>query len=215
MISTSESHDPRLDFPSTRRNRDAILEVLRPLAGADGGDWLEVASGSGQHGAHMTAALPGVTWWPTDPDPDHLASIDGWRVNEKRHSLRPAARLDVTEAGWRRGAPREGWPAQFAGVLCINMIHIAPWEAAEGLVEGAARRLAPGGFLYLYGPYMRDGRHTAESNQAFDTSLRARDSRWGVRDLTDVEALGRTHGLSLEAVTEMPSNNLSLVFRGR
>ncbi|MCH7941820.1 MAG: DUF938 domain-containing protein [Proteobacteria bacterium] len=205
----------RLDFPAPRRNRDAILEVLRPMFGTSKKNVLEIAGGSGQHAVHMASACPAVTWWPTDLDPDHLSSIGAWRREAGIETIRPAALLDVTGETWRRGDGRPGWPRRFDAVVNINMIHVAPWRAAQGLIEGAARVLSDDGFLYFYGPFKRDGNHTADSNRAFDHSLRSQNSDWGVRDIAEVEAVANRHGLALERTVEMPANNLSLIFRLR
>jgi len=207
------SKDQRLIFESANRNADPILEVLKPLVGIERCDILEVASGSGQHAVHMTAACPNLTWWPSDFERQHVKSIDAWRETADRDAIRPAALLDVTAERWRSGVAFDDWPALFDGIVNVNMIHIAPWWAAEGLVEGAAVRVKPGGFLYFYGPFKRGGAHTAPSNEAFDASLRQRDSAWGVRDIADVEALAMRAGFGLEAVIPMPANNFSVIFR--
>ena len=196
--------DVRRHAPATQRNRDAILAVLArhlPVRGL----LLELASGSGEHAVHFAAALPDLVFQPSDPDAGSRASIDAWAASAGLGNLRPAIALDAT-------AP--DWPIESAdAVLCINMIHIAPWTAAVGLVEGASRILAPGGILYLYGPFKREGRHTAPSNEAFDRGLRARDPAWGVRDLETVAAVAAANGCSAPETVAMPANNLSLVFR--
>ena len=190
----------RLDAPATGRNREPILAVLRRVLPAEG-LVLEVASGTGQHAAWFGAALPGLVWQPTDRDPTHRASIAAW--TEGLPSVRPPLDLDTT---------RRPWPVQRAdAVVCINMIHIAPWAACLGLLEGAAELLPPGAPLVLYGPYKRGGAHTAPSNAAFDADLRARDPNWGVRDLEAVQEAAA--GFVLEEVVEMPANNLTVVFR--
>lgn len=190
--------------PATLRNRDFILDVLRPLL-AGRRRVLEIASGSGEHAAFFAAALPDVEWQPTDPDAESLASIDAHRAESGLSNVRPALRLDVTE---------EPWPVpQADAIVCINMIHIAPWAAAEALFRGAARALSPGAPLYLYGPYRFSGAFTAPSNEAFDASLRERDPRWGVRDLDDVTALAERCGFSRVGVVAMPANNHSVIFR--
>ncbi len=209
----TDTLDQRLDFAATGRNRDAILDVLKPLMGTAPMNVLEIASGSGQHAIHMASACPTVTWWPTELNPDHILSIDAWRREAGIASIRPATLLDVTGDPWRRGDGHGDWPKQFDGVVNMNMIHIAPWRAAEGLIEGAGRWLSERGFLYFYGPFKRDGVHTADSNRAFDESLRARNPAWGVRDSAEVEALAKQSGLTLERMVEMPANNLSLIFR--
>ncbi len=194
----------KLDAPATQRNRGPLLDVLRPAL-ADGSLVLEIASGTGQHAAFFAASLPRVVWQPSDPDPDHRASIEAWRVEAGAPNLRPAIGLD---------AEAETWPIERAdAVICINMIHIAPWSACAGLVRGAARTLGAGGLLYLYGPYRIGGAPFAPSNVAFDASLRARDPRWGVRELDDVTALAAQAGFVREGVVEMPANNHSVLFR--
>ncbi|MHA1545574.1 MAG: DUF938 domain-containing protein [Alphaproteobacteria bacterium] len=205
--------DQRLDFAATGRNAQVIADVLLPQFCGRPVQILEVASGSGQHGVFMTSALPHVTWWPTDIDPDHLASIDAWTQHSGTGSVMPASRVNVTDAAWRSGEEMNGWPQKFDAVFNANMIHITPWEVALGLIEGAARRLAPDGFLFLYGPFQRDGRHTAQSNQAFHESLVARNPAWGVRDIAQVRMAAEIVGLALEHEVEMPANNLSLIFR--
>jgi hypothetical protein len=199
--------DDRLYYPATQRNRDAILDVLRGIL-PPRGLVLEIASGSGEHIVHFAAALPDLTFQPSDPDPAALRSIAAWGSAGSVAGLgnvRPPLRLDVTEPDWP--------VAEAAAILCINMIHITPWQAAEALVAGAADRLAPGAPLYLYGPFRRGGRHTAPSNEAFDHSLRQRDPAWGVRDVDEVAALAAAAGFTTPEITPMPANNLSLVFR--
>jgi len=209
----SSPQDNRLDFPATQRNADAILNVLKPLLGASPKAVLEIASGSGQHAVHMTTACPQLTWWPTDLDPEHILSIEAWRQEAGAASIQPATLLDVTHDAWRQGERQARWPDRFDGVVNANMIHISPWEAAQGLIEGASRHLTDGGFLYFYGPFKQNGEHTADSNLAFDNDLRARNPEWGVRDLGEVEAIAHRHGFTLEQKHEMPANNLSVVFR--
>jgi SAM-dependent methyltransferase len=195
-----------LASPAVARNRDPILAVLRRVLPARG-TVLEIASGTGEHAVHFAAGLPHLTWQPTDPDTDALASIAAHRASAQLPNLLAPLVLDAC-------AP--SWPVTRAdAVVAINMIHIAPWPAAEGLMAGAGRLLARGGVLYLYGPFKEDGRHTAPSNAAFDASLRARDPRWGVRDLDAVAALARERGLPLSERVAMPANNLSLVFECR
>jgi SAM-dependent methyltransferase len=194
----------KLDAPATHRNREPILAVLRPAL-ADGSLVLEIAGGTGQHAAFFAQSLPHVVWQPSDPDPANLASIEAWRAEAGAPNLRPALALD-TEA--------EIWPVTRAdAVICINMIHIAPWSACAGLVRGASRALGAGGLLYLYGPYRIGGTLSAPSNVAFDGSLRAQNPAWGVRELDDVTALAVGAGFVREAVVAMPANNHSVLFR--
>ncbi|WP_242124981.1 DUF938 domain-containing protein [Sphingobium sp. Sx8-8] len=191
--------------PATGRNRDAILAILRGALPSSG-LVLEVASGSGEHAVHFAAAFPGLDWQPSDPDPAALASIAAWREEAGLANLHPPIRLDAE-------AP---WPVERAdAILCINMVHISPWAATLGLLRGAGACLPPGGLLYLYGPYLRDGVATAPSNLAFDASLRARDPQWGLRRMEDVIAAADAQGLRLDRLAEMPANNLSLLFRRR
>lgn len=188
--------------PATARNRDPILDVLRTIL-PKSGTVLEVASGTGEHVRHFAEALPQLDWQPSDPDPDALASIAAW--TEGAANIRAPLRIDASSADWPI--------ARADAILCINMIHISPWAATEGLFAGAARLLSPGAPLYLYGPYRRSGIPTAPSNEAFDASLKMRDSEWGLRDLDGIVALGDRNGLAFETLVEMPANNLSLVFR--
>jgi SAM-dependent methyltransferase len=196
--------DPRIYAPATQRNRDVILDVLR-AALPSSGLVLEIASGSGEHAVHFAQALPRLTFQPTDPTPDALASIAAWIAETNVTNVRAPVLLDVTA---------QPWPVTAAdAVLCINMIHISPWAATLGLMRGAASLLKSGAPLYTYGPYKRGGTHTAPSNANFDASLRARDPSWGVRDLEEVAAAARDAGFAAPEITPMPANNFSLVFR--
>ena len=192
--------------PAVARNRDPILAVLRRILPVHG-TVLEIASGTGEHAVHFAAGLPGLTWQPTDRDADELRSIAAYRTAAQLPNLLAPLELD---------AASPHWPVTRAdAVVSINMIHIAPWTAAEGLIAGVERVLAAGGVLYLYGPFKENGHHTAPSNAAFDASLRARDPEWGVRDVAEVSDLAGRHGLVLVERVAMPVNNLSLVFRFR
>jgi len=196
--------DARLHAPAAQRNRDPILAVLRkvlPLSGTV----LEVASGSGEHVIHFARHLPDLTFQPSDANVDNLRSVAAWVASSNVPNILPPLHL-VTTA--------QSWPIAAAdAVICINMIHIAPWAAAEGLMRGAATLLAPGAPLCLYGPYMRGGEHTAESNRDFDRQLRAQDPAWGIRDLAAVADLAGAAGFGAPEVFDMPANNLSVVFR--
>ena len=192
--------DGRISAPSALRNRDAILAVLR-LQLPTAGRVLEIASGTGEHVAYFAAALPGLRFQPSDPDPSRRASIDAWTKGVENVEL--VIDLDVTQP----------WPElNVDAVICINMIHIAPWLAAEALMAGAAHALVPGGRLVLYGPFKQDGVHTAPGNAAFDADLRKRNPNWGVRCLTEVSGLAARFGFTLPKVAPMPANNLSLTF---
>jgi hypothetical protein len=197
-------NDARRSAPATSRNREPILAVLRQVLPA-AGLVLEVASGTGEHLVHFAGALPGLRWQPSDPAPEARASIAAWIAAAKRNNVLPPFDLD---------AASEAWPITTAdAILCINMIHISPWEATQGLMRGAGRLLGAGQPLYLYGPYRRPGHRLEPSNAAFDADLRLRDERWGLRNLDDVAALAEDNGLALERVVEMPANNLSVIFR--
>lgn len=191
--------------PSTARNRDPILEALRARL-PEQGLVLEIAAGAGEHAVHNAAALPGLQWRPTDPDPEALVSIAAWRDHAGLPNLLPPLRLDASDP--------DGWPVERADVVVnINMIHISPWSATEGLMVGAGRVLSPGGLLFLYGPYIEADVETAPSNLAFDESLRSRNPAWGLRRLDAVTALAARHGLAFAERVVMPANNLSLFFR--
>jgi hypothetical protein len=193
-----------LTAPAVARNRDPILAVLREVLPA-AGTVLEIASGTGEHAVHFAAALPHLVWQPTDPDAQARGSIAAHAAAAGLSNLLPPLELDAA-------APV--WPVtRAASLVSINMIHISPWRATQGLMAGAARVLPAGAPLYLYGPYRRHGQHTAPSNAAFDESLRARDPEWGVRDLDEVVALAAGHGLALQRSVAMPANNLSVIFR--
>ena len=193
-----------LHAAATERNREPILEVLRRVL-PERGLVLEIASGTGQHVAFFACALPGLRWQPSDASAVHLDSIRAWSAASGADNIAAPVLLDVE---------RQPWPVTAAdAILNINMIHIAPWSATAALFDGAARILDPRGVLFLYGPFMRDGQHTSDSNQRFDERLRGEDPRWGVRDLAEVERVANAAGFLLTEVVPMPANNLSLVFR--
>lgn len=196
--------DHRQQAPAAARNRDPILAVLRGVL-PEAGTVLEIASGSGEHSLHFARALPELVFQPSDPNPEARSSIAAWAAESGLANLRPPLALDAASPPWEMTAAD--------AVLCINMIHISPWAATEGLMRGAAAILSPGAPLYLYGPYRRAGIPTAPSNEAFDRDLRGRDPAWGLRELEAVAALAAAEGFSGPAVTEMPANNLSVVFR--
>lgn len=192
----------RRHAPATLRNREAIAGVLATVLPSSG-IVLEVASGSGEHCAYFAQRFHALTWQPSDPEPAARASITVWCHG--RTNTRPALDLEAEEPEWPL--------TEAIAVLCINMVHISPWEATLGLLSGAARLLKPGTPLFLYGPYHRAGHPTAPSNEAFDASLRKRDSRWGLRDLDTVVAAA--DGFALEHLVEMPADNLSIILRRR
>ncbi|PXX95579.1 DUF938 domain-containing protein [Halomonas sp. LBP4] len=195
--------DARLKSPATARNRQPILEVLQQEL-PERARVLEVASGSGEHAVHCASAMPGWEWQPSDPNPHARRSIEAWRAHAGLPNLHEPMALDVTIV-----CPAGPYDA----IVAINLLHISPWEVSEALLACAGRRLREGGMLYLYGPFWRAGRPTAPSNAAFDADLRARDPRWGIRDLDAVTAEAARQGLVLVRVVEMPANNLSVILR--
>jgi SAM-dependent methyltransferase len=202
-ITGSGMSTAQLHSAAAVRNRDPILAVLRRVLPGEG-LVLEIASGTGEHAAYFGEAFPQLAWQPSDPDPRARASVAAWCAGVP--TVRPPLALDATD---------ERWPVEPAAIVCVNMIHIAPWSACEGLLRGAGRALPPGGVLYLYGPYRIDGRHTAPSNATFDAGLRAQDPAWGVRDLETVVTLAASHGLDLRETVSMPANNLSVILERR
>jgi SAM-dependent methyltransferase len=198
------SEDARRFAPAVARNKDAITGVLARHLPASG-LVLEIASGSGEHALYFAAQFSALGFQPTDPDAAALASIAAWQAEAQLPNLRVPLALDVMAGAW---------PVQKAdAVLCINMIHIAPWEASAGLMRGAARVLSRDGILFLYGPFKQGGQHTAPSNAEFDASLRAQDAQWGVRDLEAVAEIASAAGFAVPVVEAMPANNLSVIFR--
>jgi hypothetical protein len=190
--------------PATERNRDAIAAILADIL-PTAGTVLEIASGTGEHMVHFAARFPNLQWQPSDYDDAGLASIAAWSAESQRLNILPPLAIDAT-------API--WPiSQADAILCINMIHIAPWAATVGLFKGAAKILPSGAPLYLYGPFHRAGTATAPSNHSFDDSLKSRDPAWGLRHVEDVLEVANDAGLWLDRLVEMPANNLSLIFR--
>ena len=198
--------DARQCSPSAARNRGSILKVLTRVLPKKG-TVLEIGSGTGEHTVYFAKALPGLIWQPSDPDAGSRLSIEGWIATEGLANVRAPVALDV-----RRGIWGVEGDAPLDAMVSLNMVHIAPWEAALGLLAGAGRLLGPYGVLFLYGPFMLGGTHTATSNAAFDADLKRRDPRWGVRDVDDLVREGALRGLELREVVKMPANNLSLVF---
>lgn len=197
--------DPRQYAPSAARNREPMLPVLQRVL-APNARVLEVASGSGEHAVFFAAALPGVSWQPSDPDPAARASIAAWAEAEGAVNVLTPLDIDVAAPAWGVEEHR------FDAIIAINMIHISPWEATLGLMAGAGRVLHARGVLVTYGPYKRDGRHTAPSNEAFEQWLKARDPRYGVRDIADVETAAGEYGFKLREIVTMPANNFMLLF---
>ncbi|MCH4891649.1 DUF938 domain-containing protein [Sphingomonas sp. SFZ2018-12] len=194
--------EARKHAPATLRNREPIADALADLLPASG-TVLEIASGSGEHVAYLAGRYPALRWQPSDPDPAALASIAAWCEGLKNVAV--PLELDAAAPVWPTAAAD--------AIFCANMVHIAPWEAALGLIAGAGRLLAPGAPLILYGPFTRADVPTAPSNLAFDESLRSRDPRWGLRAVEAMDAVADQHGLARERLIEMPANNLMLVWR--
>jgi SAM-dependent methyltransferase len=206
--------DGRLDAAAFHRNHQPIWSVLEKFLAGKSGDVLEAGSGTGQHVIDFARRSPDITWWPSDFNDAHLKSIAAWRAHAQLPNVRAPIRIDLSDPAWCPEM-QEGGPGALLAVFCANVIHIAPWRVAEGLFAGAARYVRPDGRMFLYGPFKRDGRHTAVSNAIFDTSLRDNNPEWGVRDIADVKALAESVGLQLTEIVEMPANNLILAFERR
>jgi SAM-dependent methyltransferase len=198
------SDDGRLASPSAERNKGPIAEVLAQVL-PQSGLVLEVGSGTGEHAVHFARVMPHLTWQPSERDEACLRSISAWVAVEANAKVRQPLYLDVTDAQWPIAAAD--------AVVCINMIHIAPWSVAQALLRGTSRILPTGGLLCLYGPYRVAGKHTSTSNRAFDAQLRAMNSEWGVRDLDAMSNEARALNVELERTFQMPANNLIAVFR--
>lgn len=196
--------DGRLFSPSTARNREPILAVLRRVLPSNA-RVLEIASGSGEHAVFFARAMPGLHWQPSEVSAEARTSIADWIEHEGLANVAPPVDIDVQMKDWSVEGP-------FDAVVAINMIHYSPWESTRALFEGAARLLDKSGIVFLYGPYKRDGRHTAPSNEAFEAWLKTRDPTFGVRNVGEVECEAARFGLTLRETIEMPANNLSLVF---
>lgn len=190
--------------PATLRNRDAIVEILRAIL-PDHGTILEIASGTGEHIVYFGRTFPDLTFQPSDPDPACCQSIAAWTKREAVSNILPPKQLDAQAAQWDVAKP--------AAILCINMVHISPWESSIGLFEKAGKLLDPGAPLYLYGPYLRADVETAPGNLAFERSLKSRNLQWGLRDVADMDALATRNGFVRESLIEMPANNISLIYR--
>jgi hypothetical protein len=204
--------DGRLDAAAFHRNHAPIWAVLQTFLAGKSGDVLEAGSGTGQHVVHFAKHAPDITWWPSDLNERHLNSIEAWRAFAALPNIRPSLRIDLTDPAWCPAMHDGSGPPELLAVFCANLIHIAPWRVAEGLFAGAGRYLRADGRLFLYGPFKREGKHTALSNAVFDTSLRNQDAEWGVRDIAEVTALAARVDLALIETVQMPANNLILAF---
>lgn len=211
------SNDARRYAPATQRNREPILAILLRILPPTG-TVLEVSSGTGEHAAFLAPRLAPRQWLPSDISLQAIESIASWQALEPADNLYSPVQLDACDRTWpvERDRHLSGLNLQrhpITAIVNINMIHIAPWEACQGLMAGAGRILSAGGVLYLYGPFRRNGRHTSPSNEVFNSSLRAQDPSWGVRDLEAVVAEAKHQGLIFTEVVEMPANNLSVIFQ--
>jgi hypothetical protein len=204
--------DGRLDAPAFHRNHQSIRTVLLRFLGGKSGDAIEAGSGTGQHVVDFARHIPDVTWWPSDLNEQHLRSIEAWRAHAQLSNIRPPLRIDLSDPDWCAEMRDGRGPGELVALFCANVIHIAPWRVAEGLMAGAGRHLRPDGQLFLYGPFKRGGKHTAVSNAVFDSSLREGNPDWGVRDIEALQELTAAAGLRLIELVEMPANNLILVF---
>lgn len=209
MEGPEESAPARIIAPAASRNKTAILEVLQRLLPSPA-IVLEIGSGSGEHATSFAKALPGVTWLPSDPDPAMRASIAAWCSDAEIANIAPALDIDARAKSWAVAGR-----GPFDAVVSINMVHIAPWQAAVGLFAGAGRELKPNGRLLLYGPFRRDGEHTAPSNAEFDAWLKAQNAEFGLRDTAALNALAEQSGLAADEVIPMPANNFILTFAQR
>jgi SAM-dependent methyltransferase len=204
--------DGRLDAPAFHRNHEAIWQALAPYLANASGDVVEVGSGTGQHVVEFARRSPGITWWPSDLNEAHLKSIDAWRRHAQPGNVRAPVQIDLTDPSWCPQMRDGSGPGPLTAVFCANVVHIAPWPVAEGLIKGAASYLRPDGRLFLYGPFKQNGQHTAVSNAVFDTSLRNGNPQWGVRDVAELEQVAMGVGLALQDTVAMPANNFILVF---
>jgi SAM-dependent methyltransferase len=203
--------DGRLDAPAFHRNHEAIWSAIGGFLAVQNGDLLEIGSGTGQHATALAPRAPGITWWPSDIYDSHLKSIAAWRTYSGVANLCPPQRIDLNDPNWS-WTGKAGSNTQLAAMLCINVLHISPWRVSENLFAGAGRFLRKHGRLFVYGPFRRDGAHTSPSNAAFDASLRAENPEWGVRDVSDLNGLAKSAGLTEAEISPMPANNLVLAF---
>ena len=207
--------DARLDSAAFHRNHGPIWAVLSRWIEDGPGNVLEVGSGTGQHVIEFARKAPRLLWWPSDLDERNIDSIEAWRRHATLQNVEAARRLDVCAPEWGLSAKDSATLGDLTAIFCANVIHISPWRTTRGLIEGASDRLHPEGRLFVYGPFKRDGRHTAESNAAFDRSLRERNSEWGVRDIDDIREVAEEHGMMLTEIEPMPANNMILTFERR
>ncbi|HKS87747.1 MAG TPA: DUF938 domain-containing protein [Pseudolabrys sp.] len=203
--------DGRLDAPAFHRNHEPIWTAIAGYLSVPNGDVLEIGSGTGQHAAAFASRAQQLTWWPSDILDSHLRSIAAWRAHAGLANLKPPQSIDLSDPDWT-WTSATGKNQPLAAILSVNVLHISPWRAAQNLFRGAGRYLRDGGRLMVYGPFTMAGNHTAPSNERFDAVLRAENSEWGVRDLSDLNALALDNGMAAAEVSPMPANNLVLAF---
>lgn len=203
--------DGRLDAPAFHRNQEAIWSAIGGFLATQRGDLLEIGSGTGQHAVAFAPRAPAITWWPSDIYDSHLKSIAAWRTYSGIANLRPPQHINLSNPDWN-WSDDAGRNAPLAAMLCINVLHISPWDVSKNLFAGAGRFLRKHGLLFVYGPFRRNGGHTSPSNAAFDASLRAENPEWGVRDVSDLNGLAKSAGLTEAEISPMPANNLVLAF---
>ncbi len=203
-LETREQTGARLFSPTAGRNKDPIGKVLDEHI-PQNAKVLEIASGSGEHGHHFCGLRPDVIWQPSDPDTVSRASQDDWAI-ERPGQILTSLSVNTMDENWWKDL------TEFENIYCANMVHIAPWEAACGLAEGAKHLLNETGFVFLYGPFM-EGDDTAQSNLDFDENLKARNPRWGVRKLSAVKHIFSEQGFNLTTRIVMPKENRLLIFK--
>jgi SAM-dependent methyltransferase len=203
--------DGRLDSPAFHSNHEPIWSAVGGFLATQSGDLLEIGSGTGQHAAALAPRAAGMTWWPSDIHESHLKSIAAWRAHSGVANLRPPQRIDLSDPDWSWTGDA-GRNAPLTAMLCINVLHISPWRVSQNLFAGAGRFLRKHGRLFVYGPFRRDGAHTSPSNAAFDASLRGENPEWGVRDVSDLNGLAKSAGLTEAEISPTPANNLVLAF---
>jgi len=210
-VAAADMHG-RLDAPAFHRNKDPLVATLKPLLESREGDILEIGSGTGQHAVTFAAALEGLTFWPSDPLPEHIASIEAWRAFSDLPNVKPATQLDCLQPVWRIDS-HELASESLTGVIAINVIHIAPRPVAEAIFAGAGKYLNSDGLLIFYGPFKKDGQHNSGGNVDFDRALRTRNPEFGIRDIAELTDYAASNGLRLSDEIGMPANNRTLVFQ--
>ncbi len=202
--------DNRLFFPATERNKDSIAEVLSSIL-LKKGYILEIGSGSGEHAIKFQKCFPELTWQSSDPELVHRKSISSWIEHEELNFKMPQPLdIDVEKIPWEIPAELLN---SIQGIISINMIHIASWNCTKSLFNESGNLLKKGQFLMLYGPFKIGGKHTSQSNELFDTSLKMQNESWGVRDLGEVSEEAKKNDFIEEELIRMPSNNFSVIYR--